>query len=71
MTVRELKMKHKRARANKRKEVITNIVLGTVVVVGMVIFGNMFINTWVEEIDNHGEYNRNYIQQMEEVKAGK
>lgn len=52
----------------KRKRAITkaikNVVLYLMVVGLMTLFISFMINTWVEELDNHGQYNNQYIKEL-------
>lgn len=52
----------------KRREARKTLACGIAFVVGMVVFTNLFIKTWVQELDMEAEHNRQFI---EEVKAGK
>ena len=66
MNANQLRRKHKRERRNKSKKmVITTIqfILVSVMLTGLI---NLMLDTWVEEIDNHAEYNKQYIQQLED-----
>lgn len=66
MNANQLRNKHKRERRNKSKRmVITTIqfILVSVMLTGLI---NLMLDTWVEEIDNHAEYNKQYIQQLED-----
>ena len=66
MNANQLRNKHKRERRNKSKKmVITTVqfILVSVMLTGLI---NLMLDTWVEEIDNHAEYNKQYIQQLED-----
>lgn len=66
MNANQLRNKHKRERRNKSKRmVITTIqfILVSVMLTGLI---NLMLDAWVEEIDNHAEYNKQYIQQLED-----
>ena len=66
MNANQLRNKHKRERRNKSKRmVITTIqfILVSVMLTGLI---NLMLDTWVEELDNHAEYNKQYIQQLED-----
>ena len=66
MNANQLRRKHKRERRNKSKKmVITTVwfILVSVMLTGLI---SLMLDTWVEEIDNHAEYNKQYIQQLED-----
>ena len=65
MNAKQLRAKHKRERRNRKREMVKNVI-AFIILVGMMIIGiDMMLDAWVNEIDAHAEYNRNYIQQME------
>lgn len=63
LSANQLRAKHKRARARKRKETISNTVGFIVLTIVMLIGMNLFINSWCEEIDTHAENNRKWQQE--------
>ena len=65
MNAKQLRAKHKRERRNRKREMVKNVI-AFIILVGMMIIGiDKMLDAWVNEIDAHAEYNRNYIQQME------
>ena len=47
---------------------ITDVIAFIIFVVVMMVGIDKMLDAWVDEIDAHAEYNRNYIQQMENNK---
>ena len=44
-------------------------VIAFIILVGMMIIGiDKMLTAWVDEVDAHAEYNRNYIQEIENNK---
>lgn len=66
---REMKRK---ARARKSlAEMVKNGIAFIILVVCMFVFIDKALDCWVQEIDNHAEYNRQYLQEIEEVKRAR
>lgn len=57
----------RRERLRRRKAIregIKNAVFGVLLVIGMLVFMNEALKAWDAEMEAHGEYNREYVQQM-------
>ena len=68
MNAKQLRAKHKRERRNRKREMVKNVI-AFVILVGMMIIGiDKMLTAWVDEVDAHAQYNRNYIQEMENNK---
>lgn len=68
MNAKQLRAKHKRERRNRKREMVKNVI-AFIILVGMMIIGiDKMLDAWVNEIDAHAQYNRNYIQEMENNK---
>ena len=68
MNAKQLRAKHKRERRERKRKMITDII-AFIIFVGVMIVGiDMMLDAWVNEIDAHAEYNRNYIQEIENNK---
>lgn len=65
MTRYEMEEMHRLRRKARKLEICRNIVGGIILTIMIFAFMNMAINTWIDEMDAHGEYNRQYQQQME------
>ena len=68
MNAKQLRAKHKRERRKRKREMVENVIAFIVLVVIMAITINMTLDGWINEMDAHAEYNRNYIQQLENNK---
>lgn len=69
MTVQELRRKHNRKA--KRQRLIRNSIGFLILTIVMYGFMSLAIGAWEKEIDAHGEYNSNYIKQLEMERLGK
>lgn len=67
MNAKQLRAKHKRERRRKR-EMVENVIAFIIFVVIMTIGIDMMLDAWMNEINAHAEYNRNYIQELENNK---
>ena len=68
MNAKQLRAKHKRERRNRKREMVKNVI-AFIILVGMMIIGiDKMLTAWVDEVDAHAEYNRNYIQEIENNK---
>ena len=68
MNAKQLRAKHKRERRNRKREMVKNVI-AFIILVGMMIIGiDKTLTAWVDEVDAHAQYNRNYIQEMENNK---
>ena len=68
MNAKQLRAKHKRERRERKRKMITNVIAFIIFVVVMMAGVDMMLNAWANEIDAHAEYNRNYIQELENNK---
>ena len=68
MNAKQLRAKHKRERRERKRKMVENVIAFIIFGVIMTIGMNMMIDAWVDEIDAHAEYNRNYIQEIENNK---
>ena len=68
MNAKQLRAKHKRERRERKRKMITDVIAFIVLLGIMAITINMTIDGWINEMDAHAEYNRNYIQQLENNK---
>lgn len=68
MNAKQLRAKHKRERRKRKREMVENvisfIIFGVIMMIGM----GMMMDAWANEIDAHAEYNRSYIQELENNK---
>ena len=68
MNAKQLRAKHKRERRERKRKMITDVIafilFGVIMTIGM----NMMMDAWANEIDAHAEYNRSYIQELENNK---
>lgn len=68
MNAKQLRAKHKRERRNRKREMVKNVI-AFIILVGMMIIGiDKMLTAWVDEVDAHAQYNRNYIQEIENNK---
>ena len=68
MNAKQLRAKHKRERRNRKREMVKNVIAFIIFTVVMIVGIDMMLDAWVNEIDAHAQYNRNYIQEMENNK---
>ena len=64
----QLRAKHKRERRKRKREIVENVIAFIILIGIMAITINMTLDGWINEMDAHAEYNRNYIQQLENNK---
>lgn len=69
MTVVQLKIKHRKEKQERKVKMVRNGILCILMVIATVAFVDVLLNAWEQEIANHGNYNREYIQQMENKRA--
>ena len=68
MNAKQSRAKDKRERRNRKREMVKNVI-AFIILVGMMIIGiDKMLTAWVDEVDAHAQYNRNYIQEMENNK---
>lgn len=68
MNAKQLRAKHKRERRERKREMVENVIAFIIFGVIMTIGMDMMMDAWVNEIDAHAEYNRSYIQELENNK---
>ena len=68
MNAKQLRAKHKRERRERKREMVENVIAFIIFVVIMTIGIDMMLDAWMNEIDAHAEYNRSYIQELENNK---
>lgn len=68
MNAKQLRVKHKRERRRRKREMVENVIAFIIFVAIMTIGIDMMLDAWVNEIDAHAEYNRSYIQELENNK---
>ena len=68
MNAKQLRAKHKRERRKRKREMVENVIAFIIFVVIMTIGIDMMLDAWMNEIDAHAEYNRSYIQELENNK---
>ena len=68
MNAKQLRAKHKRERRRRKREMVKNVIAFIIFTVAMIVGIDMMMDAWVDEIDAHAEYNRNYIQEIENNK---
>ena len=68
MNAKQLRVKHKRERSERKREMVENVIAFIIFVVIMTIGTDMMLDAWMNEIDAHAEYNRSYIQELENNK---
>lgn len=70
MTNIELLEKRRNLKRKKAiRQAICNAVVATTLIVVVAIGVNAFLNSWTNQIEAQGEYNRQYIQQAEMERA--
>ena len=67
MNAKQLRAKHKRERRKRKRAMVENVIAFIIFGVIMTVGGDM-MNAWANEIDAHAEYNRSYIQELENNK---
>ena len=68
MNAKQLRAKHKRERRERKREMVENVIAFIIFVVIMTIGRDMMLDAWMNEINAHAEYNRSYIQELENNK---
>ena len=68
MNAKQLRAKHKRERRERKRKMITDVIAFIIFGVIMTIGMDMMMDAWANEIDAHAEYNRSYIQELENNK---
>ena len=68
MNAKQLRAKHKRERRGRKREMVENVIAFIIFVVMMTIGTDMMLDAWMNEINAHAEYNRSYIQELENNK---
>ena len=68
MNAKQLRAKHKRERRERKREKVENVIAFIIFGVIMTIGMDMMLDAWMNEIDAHAEYNRSYIQELENNK---
>ena len=68
MNAKQLRAKHKRERRERKKKMITDVIAFIIFVVVMMVSIDMMLDAWMNEINAHAEYNRSYIQELENNK---
>lgn len=68
MNAKQLRAKHKRERRERKRKMIIDVIAFIILAVVMMVGMDMVVEAWVNEIDAHAEYNRNYIQEIENNK---
>lgn len=68
MNAKQLRAKHKRERRRRKREMVENVIAFIISGVIMTIGIDMMLDAWMNEINAHAEYNRSYIQELENNK---
>ena len=68
MNAKQLRAKHKRERRRRKREMVENVIAFIIFAVVMIVGIDMMMDAWANEIDAHAEYNRSYIQELENNK---
>ena len=68
MNAKQLWAKHKRERRERKRKMIIDVIAFIIFAVVMMIGMDMMVEAWVNEIDAHAQYNRKYIQEIENSK---
>ena len=68
MNAKQLRAKHKRERRERKRKMVENVIAFIIFVVIMTIGIDMMLDAWMNEINAHAEYNRSYIQELENNK---
>ena len=68
MNAKQLRAKHKRERRRRKREMITDVIAFIIFAVVMTVSIDMMLDAWMNEINAHADYNRSYIQELENSK---
>lgn len=68
MNAKQLRAKHKRERRERKRKMVENVIAFIIFVVVMMVSIDMMLDAWMNEINAHAEYNRSYIQELENNK---
>ena len=68
MNAKQLRAKHKRERRERKRKMVENVIAFIIFGVIMTIGMDMMLDAWMNEINAHAEYNRSYIQELENNK---
>ena len=68
MNAKQLRVKHKRERRERKRKMVENVIAFIIFGVIMTIGTDMMLDAWMNEINAHAEYNRSYIQEIENNK---
>lgn len=68
MNAKQLRAKHKRERRERKRKMITDVIAFIIFGVIMAIGMDKMMDAWMNEINAHAEYNRSYIQELENNK---
>jgi len=68
MNAKQLRAKHKRERRERKRKMVENVIAFIIFVAIMTIGTDMMLDAWMNEINAHAEYNRSYIQELENNK---
>ena len=68
MNAKQLRAKHKRERRKRKRKMVENVIAFIIFVIVMMAGIDMMLTAWMVEIDAHAEYNRSYIQELENNK---
>ena len=68
MNAKQLRAKHKRERRRRKREMITDVIAFIIFAVVMTVSIDMMLDAWMNEINAHADYNRSYIQELENNK---
>lgn len=68
MNAKQLRAKHKRERRERKRKMVENVIAFIIFGVIMTIGIDMMLDAWMNEINAHAEYNRSYIQELENNK---
>ena len=68
MNAKQLRVKHKRERRERKRKMITDVIAFIIFVVVMIVSIDMMLDAWMNEINAHADYNRSYIQELENNK---
>lgn len=68
MNAKQLRAKHKRERRRRKREMVENVIAFIIFAVVMTVSLDMMLDAWMNEINSHADYNRSYIQELENNK---
>ena len=68
MNAKQLRVKHKRERRERKRKMITDVIAFILFVAIMTIGIDMMLDDWMNEINAHADYNRSYIQELKNNK---